>query len=210
MTQNLYQFVQNSPISLYDILGLLVADRSGYQFAIYFGVGPAAGNEVIGRMPGIAKKSAGEFKPCKEADVTKRCLLSLGNNIASRELRDASATYDELYFNGHGEKSAKLNPAWKQGMPSDQRWTYRTKVAFSDGWKPLSEVLTLPKVSASVIVPYVCYDHWLDESNPSGIRVCKPLDSKQPNPSWLGVAVVDAMIKRFTEEKCCAVDVQGP
>ena len=207
---NIYQFNKNASTFLFDILGFVVANRSAYPFAIYFGVGPAAGNPVIAKMINIAKKKVEEFTPAKDADLTKRCLLSLGNNIMSSELRDASATYDELYFNGHGEKSSVLSPDWKSGMPLDERWSYRTIIAFSDGWKSLSDVLTLKDAKASVVVPYVCYDYWLDDTLPSGMRVFKPLNSKEPNPSWLGAVVVDAMISRFREEKCCAVDVAGP
>jgi len=209
---NYYAYVQNSPYVYFDELGLIVADRTGYDYAIYFGVGSPDGNAIIARAAAYAAREvAAQFKQNDDSTCTNKCIFSVGNLIQSKELRLASKTYDSLYFNGHGEPERLLNPDWRPGMPlTGRNLPPRTKLNFSDGWKFLSDVLTESTVTAKTITPYVCYDRFVDSTNPSGIAVIKFFDSPDPVPSWRTADLVTVMVNEFRAKKCKTVEVRGP
>jgi hypothetical protein len=166
---------------------------------------------MISRAAAYAANEVKKHFEVTDDTCTNKCIFSVGNIIQSKELRLASKTYDSLFFNGHGEPQKRLNPGWRPGMPSSGRYLPpRTKLNFADGWQFLADVLTETSVTAKTIVPYVCYDRFVDNTNPSGIIVKKFFDSPDPVPSWRTADLVNTIIQEFKAKSCKTVDVYGP
>ena len=198
---NLYSYVLNSSVNYLDYVGLAA---ESYDFSIYLGVGPARGNDLIRKAAQIAAQYKADYKAPE--DASKNCRFTIENNISSGALRAATAEYDEVHFYGHGVKHGAPNPKWKRGDPADQKYIWRTALAFSDGDKYLSDVLSLApeKVKASNVTTWVCYDMYVDTENPSGIAVCKPVNSADPILSVVLHRILNEIIATLREKKCCA------
>lgn len=206
---NLNGMCDNNVIGQVDAVGLLVADRTGYDFAIYFGVGMPNNNTIMSTAAEDMKTHIqAKFKPADGA--CSNCILSIGKEIQSKELRSASITYDSLYSFTHGQANTRINPRWRSGMPLSARDITRTALGFSDGWIYLADVLTERTVRAKRIVPYACFDFWIDNTNPSGISVHKVLNSRVPNPSYFLITLENEILLEAAQHKCKTLDVKGP
>jgi RHS repeat-associated protein len=198
---NLYRFVQNATISLIDTEGL---KSSEYDYSVYLGIGPARGNEIIQRAAQIAASYKADYREPKNA--SKKCRFTIEDVISSGDLRNATTEHDDVHFYGHGVRFGTRNPDWKRGDPADQLWTYRTAIAFRDGDKFLSDVLTIApgKVKARYVTTWVCHDKFVDPNNPSNIEVCKPINSADANLSIMLFRTMKEIITKCQQKKCCA------
>ena len=202
---NLYGFVGNDPVNVIDSLGL-------ESYSIFYGAGPADGVASIAKAAEQVRTYMAKFQPDDDKNDNMICMVKIENNISSSRLRWASTVYNELFFFGHGRKDTRINPNWKTGQPLKEReQIVGTNIMFSDGLFHLDKVLTeeKEKITASIIYPYVCYDEFVSEGNPSGIKVCKLANNPNPNPSAIGnMTLITLMLEKFKTKKCCRLEIQ--
>ncbi|MFA6633042.1 MAG: RHS repeat-associated core domain-containing protein, partial [Kiritimatiellia bacterium] len=202
---NLYGFAGNDPVNVIDSLGL-------ESYSIFYGAGPADGVASIAKAAEQVRTYMAKFQPDDDKNDNMICMVKIENNISSSRLRWASTVYNELFFFGHGRKDTRINPNWKTGQPLKEReQIVGTNIMFSDGLFHLDKVLTeeKEKITASIIYPYVCYDEFVSEGNPSGIKVCKLANNPNPNPSAIGnMTLITLMLEKFKTKKCCRLEIQ--
>ncbi len=202
---NLYGLTGNEPVNTIDSLGL-------ESYSIFYGTGPADGIASIAVAAEQVRMYLAKFQPADDKNENMICKLKVEDGISSSRLRWASTVYNELFFFGHGRKNTRINPNWKPGQPLKEReQVLGTNIMFSDGLFHLDKVLTesKEKITASIIYPYVCYDAFVSEENPSGIKVCKLANNPNPNPSAVGnMTLIGLISEKFKAKKCCRLEIQ--
>ena len=203
--ENLYAMCGNNPVNTIDAIGL------SYFYSIYFGVGHPQYNPTLRKAANVIVSMMKKYIPPADAVNNRKCLLQVASNITSGALREASKSYDELYFVGHGALKRTLNMNRKAGESMKNFYAQSvTAVTFADGDYRLSDVLTTSKkeVKSKILYVDVCYDAFLDMKNPSGVPVIGVSKSTVPVQS-IGLKIdIDQIKRSFAAKKCCSVEVR--